>query len=105
MRLVLSSDIGAPIAVTAVDLISETVAPDWNEWLAYISAVGGYGLAVWGVGGDMALKYGIASLPWAAKKIYNRARGWMPAASKATTRVTRYPASATQTNFQGVRLV
>ena len=86
MKLV--DDIMAPGLVTVVDLTSETVAPDWNEWLAYISAVGGYAAAFMGYGGDFAKNYGIASFPWAAKKLYTRIKEAMstePAAEKRMT--------------------
>lgn len=109
MAIKLVSDLGAPLAVTAVDLVTETAAPDWNEWAAYIMAVGGY-LGGWmGWGGDFLKNVGIASFPWAAKKIYERARGG--ASAKASQRlsfkrsaVSRYPAPAYQTPYQGVKL-
>ncbi|HUV55826.1 MAG TPA: hypothetical protein VMV84_01205 [Dehalococcoidales bacterium] len=75
MTIRLVNDLVAPLAVVTVDLTSETVAPDWNEPLAYVVAGGGYLSALMGWGGDFAKNVGIASFPWAAKKIYERARG------------------------------
>jgi hypothetical protein len=106
MAIRMMSDIGAPLAVTAVDLITETTAPNWNEWIAYICAAGGY-LSGWmGWGGDFMKNFGIASLPWAAKKIYDRARGGGATRRLSFKRsaVSRYPAPAYQTPYQGVKL-
>ena len=99
-------DLGAPLTVTAVDLIVETTAPDWNEWAAYIAAGGGYLSAFMGWGGDFTKNVGIASFPWAAKKVYERVKGG--ASSRLNLRksgVSRYPAPATKSPFEGVRLV
>lgn len=102
-------DLGAPLAVTAVDLMTETWASNWNEWAAYIAAAGGYLGAFMGWGGDFTKNVGISSFPWAAKSLYNRVKGG------ATTRtsknlafrrssVQRYPAPATESQYAGVKL-
>jgi len=107
-RINVVPDVGAPLGVVAVDLISETWQPDWNEWLAYISAVGGYGAAWMGWGGDFAKNWGIASFPWASKKIYDRVRamgGTEKIARSRARSVTRWPAPATKTPYEGTRLV
>ena len=103
-------DLGAPLAVTAVDLMTETWAPTWNEWTAYIAAVGGYLGGFMGWGGDFTKNVGIASFPWAAKKLYDRVRGG--AVTRTSNRmsfrkgsVARYPAPAYETQFAGVKLV
>jgi len=100
-------DVGAPLAVTAVDLITETTAPDWNEWTSYICAAGGYLGAWFGFGGDFMKNVGIASMPWAAKKIYNRVKGGTTkrAAYRPVSRISRYPAPANVPEFQGARLI
>jgi len=112
MAIRLVPDVGAPLAVTAVDLITETTAPDWNEWAAYIMAAGGYLGSFTGWGGDMVKNVGIASFPWAAKKIYERVRGGAGAGHRLAFRapvsrssVSRYPAPATKSPFEGTRLV
>ena len=110
MTIKLVEDIGAPLVVTVLDLGTETAAPEWNEWAAYIAAIGGYVGAGIGWGGPFLKNVGIASFPWAAKKIYERARGVTSRASKqvaykAQSRVSRYPARASEAPFQGVKLV
>ncbi len=113
MRINLVNDLGAPLAVTAVDLTTEATLPGWNEPAAYVLAGGGYLAAMQGFGGDFALKVGIASLPWAAKKIYERVRGiqlggggTQQLAMRRVSRhsVNRYPAPAYSEEFAGVRL-
>lgn len=101
-------DFGAPLAVTAVDLIVETTAPDWNEWAAY----GTFGLAWlasqmgWGKG-NFTKNMGIAATPWAAKKLYGRIRGGVssPARRLSMTKVSRWPAPLVEQPFGGARLV
>lgn len=102
-------DLGAPLTVTAVDLITETAAPNWNEWASYILAAGGY-LGGWmGWGGDFMKNVGIASFPWAAKKLYERVKGGAAPVSRRlsyrASGVSRYPARALEEPFQGVKLV
>ena len=108
MAIKMVPDLGAPVAVTAVDLLTETAAPDWNEWVAYIMAGGGYLAGFMGWGGDFIKNVGIASFPWAAKKLYERMKGGAGASSRLSFRragVSRYPAPATKTPFEGARLV
>lgn len=93
-------DIGAPLAVTVVDLVTETAAPTWNEWANYGMTAIGYVGAWMGMGGDFVKNVGIASLPLTAKKLYARVRAITP-----VSRAARYPAMPVQPQFQGVRLV
>ena len=104
-QIKLVEDIGAPLAVVGIDLISETTQPTWNEGLAYASAVGGYLGAYTGFGGEFVKNFGIASLPWAAKKLYSRMRAGAGVSRAGLRRVARYPAPLAQPEFQGVRLV
>jgi len=107
MAIKMVEDLGAPIAVVAVDLITETTAPTYNEWAAYILAGGGYIGAFMGWGGPFLKNVGIASLPWAAKKIYNRVKGGAGASRRLSFRqagVSRLPAPAYSVPFQGVKL-
>ena len=107
MSIRIVPDVGAPLAVVAVDLITETYAPDANEWISYVMAGGSYLAAGMGWGGDFIKNVGIASFPWAAKKIYDRVKGGAGASKlgfRARSRVSRYPASASEAPFQGVRL-
>lgn len=111
MAIRLVEDVGAPLVVVAADLFSETAAPAWNEPLSYVAAIGGYLGAGMGFGGPFIKNIGIASLPWAAKKLYTRVRTMMPAASMASRMtfrpagIARYPAPQEQSPFQGVKLV
>lgn len=109
MRIDPINDIGAPVAVTVVDLFTETTQPTWNEWAAYAMAAGGYVGAFMNFGGDFTKNIGIASFPWAAKKLYERVRstgGTSNLALRSVSRrsVSRFPAPAYSEEFAGVRL-
>lgn len=100
-------DVGAPLAVVAVDLLAESFIPDQAEYADYAMTVGGY-LAGWmGWGGDFVKNIGISSAPLTARKIYDRIKGGAGASRLAFRRsaVSRYPAPATKTPYEGVRLV
>jgi len=90
MSIRFAEDVGAPLAVVAVDLVSESVAPTYNEWLAYLAAIGGYAGAFMNKGGDFVKNVGIASFPWAAKKAYTRIRAMVGGKTTSTTRVGHY---------------
>lgn len=101
-------DVVSPLTVTAIDLVTETYAPDYNEAAAYVVAIGGYIAAAMGWGGDFVKNMGISSFPWAAKKIYERVKGGAGARKMTYRRsgVSRYPGSASETEFRGrARLV
>ena len=88
MSIKFAEDIGAPLAVVAVDLASESMAPQYNEALAYAAALGGGAAAYMNKGGDFAKNIMIAAIPWAAKKAYVRVRAMM--GGTATARVAHY---------------
>jgi len=113
VKIDMMNDVGAPLAVTAVDLVSESFIPQYNEWAAYLLAVGGYVGAWQNYGGEFVKNVGIASFPWAAKKVYERVRamgGTSQLALRKVARVSgrggisRYPAPAYSDEFAGVRL-
>jgi len=79
IRLV--DDVVAPAVVSTADIVTMEVAPDWNEWVAYIMAAGGYVAGAMGFGGNFAKNLGIASMDWAARSIYQRVK-----AAGATTK-------------------
>jgi hypothetical protein len=103
------NDLGAPLAVTGVDLIVASTAPEYDEWAAY-GLCGGAWLAntMGWARGDFVKNVAIAATPWAAKKLYERVRSAMgtPTASRVTARrVARYPAPLVEQPFGGARLV
>jgi len=99
----LAEDLGAPAVVAAVDIGTEKVKPEWNEYASYIAVGLGYILGAMGIGGNFAKNIGIASLPWAAKHIATRAGAF--SVGSRVSRIRRYPSPAQETPFGGVRLV
>ena len=108
MAIRMVEDIGAPLAVTAIDLIVEKTKPEWNTWASYIVAVGSYVGAWMGWGGPFVKNMGIASFPWAAKNI-GRQVGFITAGTPgrvAYRRVAgRWPAPSNEPPFGAARLV
>lgn len=108
-----TNDLGAPLAVTAIDLTIEATRPEWNEWASYLTAGLGYAAAIgmWRglgiVGGDFLKNMGIAAMPWAAKNIYERVRGGMtsPVRRLSMQKVSRWPAPLVEEPFGGARMV
>jgi len=101
------NDLGAPLAVTAIDLVVETTAPDWDEWAAYgVTAFGYLGGIMGFARGDFVKNMGIAAMPWAAKKLYQRVRGVSsPVRGLAMRKVSRWPAPLVEEPFGGARMV
>lgn len=99
------NDVGAPLAVAAIDLGVEQVKPDWNEYASYAVAGLGYVGAYMGYGGDFVKNMGIAALPWAAKNIYNRVKT-MGGATRRVAIPTRVAGriSTNKPQFAGARL-
>lgn len=65
-------DVATPLGVAAADILTEKFAPTWAEPVTYLMAFGGYAANYFGYGGDISKNVGIAALPLAAKKLYNR---------------------------------
>lgn len=102
------NDLGAPVAVTAIDLIVESTAPEWNEWASYIVAGGGWLAQTLGwLRGDFSKNMAIAATPWACKNIYQRVRGitGSPVRRLTTRSVSRWPAPLVEQPFGGARMV
>ena len=102
------NDLGAPLAVTAIDLVVETTNPQWNEWAAYGTAGIGWLSAGMGWGGPFLKNMAIAATPWATKKIYNRVRGLgvsSPVRRLSARGISRWPAPTVEVPFGGARLV
>ncbi|KKL92591.1 hypothetical protein LCGC14_1883140 [marine sediment metagenome] len=108
MAIKMSSDIGAPLTVMAVNVVGRSVFPAYHDWLVYAMSVAGY-LGAWmGWGGDFMKNIGVASLPLTAEKIYDRVAGTItPPVTKrlGMKSIARYPAPARDEQFAGVRLV
>lgn len=77
MRIKMVEDFGPPIAVTAVDLLTEEFVPQYNEWASYIMAAGGYVAGMMGFGGQFVMNMGMAALPLAARNIRDRVKSGM----------------------------
>lgn len=101
------NDLGAPLAVTGLDLVVEASAPDWNNWAAYGTAGLAWLASGMGWSGDFVKNVAIASTPWAAKKLYQQVRGISsPVGTRLGMRkVSRYPAPLVEQPFGGARMV
>jgi len=71
-------DVGAPAVVTAIDMLTLEMAPDYNEIASYVMTGVGYVAGGLGLGGrsmqDFLTKVGIASLPLTARAIRERVK-------------------------------
>lgn len=102
------NDLGAPLSVTAIDLVVESVAPEWDEWAAYgVCGLSWLANLTGFARGDFVKNIAISSTPLAARKIYDRVRGMAsPVRSRlAMKKVSRYPAPLVEEPFGGARLV
>lgn len=112
----LINDVGAPAAVTVVNIMARASTKTFGSMpvadiATYAMAVGGYASAYMGWGGKyqgFLKNVGIAAAPLAFEKLYNMMRG-TPVTSRVSHqismgRVSRYPAPAAESPFQGVRL-
>ena len=72
MSIKIVNDIGAPVAVVAVDMLTEKMAPQYNEYAAYGLTALGYGMAWFNKGGDFVKNVGIASFPLTVRNLVNR---------------------------------
>ena len=98
-------DVGAPLAVAAVNIATRTAFPVQHDWFVYGMTAVGYIAAWMGWGGDFVKQVGVSSLPLTADKLYDRFAGGVPASRLAMRKVSRYPAPAREMEFQGVKLV
>lgn len=99
------NDLGAPLAVTAVDLVVETTAPDWAEWAAYGMAGVGWVATAMNWAGDFTKNFAIAATPGAARQLYERVRGATGVSSRVSRRMSRWPAPTVEKPFGGARLI
>lgn len=96
-------DLGAPVAVAAVNIASRTGIPEYHDWIVYAMTIAGYVGGFMGWGGTFLKQVGVSSLPLTADKIYERVRGGV-GGRLAFRSVSRYPAPATKTPYEGVKL-
>ena len=106
MSIKIGPDVGAPLIVTAVDLVSESIWPNYSNWLTYGMTIVGYVSGWAGWGGDILKNVGVSSLPLSAKRVYDTIRAPAPVSKGLAyrSRVGRYPAPAQEAPFQGVKL-
>lgn len=96
-------DVGAPLTVAAVNIVGRTTIPQYHDWLVYGMTIVGYVGAWMRWGGDFVKQVGVSSLPLTADKIYERVRGGV-GSRLAFKSVSRYPAPATKSPYEGVKL-
>ncbi len=101
MAIKLVNDVGAPLAVAAVNIASRTTFPAYHDYIVYGMSLLGYVGAWMGWGGDFVKQVGVSSLPLSADKLYERIRGGIsqPAFKAVTRRVTQTPGPG----FKGLR--
>lgn len=99
------NNIGAPVVVVAIDLVTEAVIPRYAPYAHAAVAVLSYGIQFSNsrFGGVFLENMGIAALPVVARDIYDRARGIR--SKPVSSRISSYPVPKTPSTFQGVRLV
>ena len=101
-------EVGAPVTVTAINLGSRTMFPEYHDWVIYgLTGLGYLNLAgVLGRSNEFMKNSTMGLAPLAAEKIYNRIRTGFPAPTRAArySRASRYPAPAFDEEFRGVRL-
>jgi len=93
MTIRMVEDIGAPVAVSAIDLITEKVAPEWNEWASYLMTAAGYVGGFMNFGGPFVKNLGVASLPLTVRAISKRIGITEPVRSEAASRLAFRPAA------------
>lgn len=112
MAIRLVEDVGAPGAVAAINIFGRGAFPEWHDMTMYaITGIGyaGQALNIRALSGDFVKNMAIASLPITIDKLYERFRGGVTrrgVAYRSASRVSRYPAPATESQFRGkARLV
>ena len=96
-------DVGAPLAVTAIDIAVEATAPQWDEYVAYGLPIVTWIAAGMNRGGNFVKNMAIASTPTMANRIYRQIRGGV--SGRIGRRISRYPAPLVEQPFGGTRLV
>jgi len=109
MAIKIVPDVGAPLTVAVVNIASRTAFPAYHDWVVYAMTALGYVGGWMGWGGEFVKQVGVSSLPLTADKLYERVRGGAASQPRSMSfhrsAVSRYPAPAMETPFQGVKLV
>lgn len=102
-----ANDLGAPVAVAAVDIITKETKPEWNEYVSYGMAAAGYLSAVLGFGGEFMKQVGVAALPGAIANIYARVKSPAATERRASSRLSFAPVRSRvgQTTFPELETV
>jgi hypothetical protein len=100
----LAEDVGAPVLVTAADLLVEQTKPTASDMVGIGLAAVGYIGSYMGYGGPMVKNIGIAAAPWAFKAIINKVKGAGVTGMAVRQRVARWPAEPWVKGFEGNRL-
>lgn len=76
MSIRIVEDVGAPAAVTAIDMLTLELAPNYNEMASYVMTGAGYiaGIFLKGKIADFMTSMGVASLPLTARAIRERVK-------------------------------
>lgn len=98
-------DLAAPLTVAAVNIGTRSIFPVQHDWFVYGMTALGYVAAWMNWGGDYVKNIGVSSLPLTADKLYDRFAGGTLSRRLSMSKVGRYPASARDMEFKGVKLV
>lgn len=108
MAIRVVEDVGAPVVVSLVNIMTRTGMPEWHDTIVYAMTALGYAADFFRFGGDFTKMIGVSSLPLTIDKLYERFKG-VPVTGRvgyrSAGRVARYPAPAQQAPFQSARLV
>lgn len=105
MRDVVPAGVVAGVNIMARQSTSTILGQPVQDAVVYGMAVGGYLAKYMNWGGrnsDMVGNIGLGAAPLAIEKLYDALKSGT--SGRAMRRVSRYPAPANETNFQGVRL-
>lgn len=101
------SDIGAPLAVSAVNIVGRTTMPQYHDYLVYGMSALGLVAGYMNWGGDFVKQMGVSSLPLTVDKIYERVTATpvtraraIPAAARVATRVSQTPGPGFTKNLE-----
>lgn len=87
----MANDFGAPVFVTACDIVTSEKKPTWNKTFGIAMSAACYLGNIMGKGGTFVKNVGIASAPWALGSIYEIVKGngvSMPVSRRVTRRLS-----------------